>query len=177
VIVFVFASLVLGDPYPLLFAGGRGAPKTSAKPPEAKPPDFKKAPSFRLRDLQGKEVVLEDYAGKVILVDFWASWCPPCIEEAPHLIKLYRQYRDKGFVILGIAVVDSPRAVKGFVQEMGVDYPILFGDESILESYKGVYFLPTAFLIDRSGFIRERLVGYKGEGTLEQKILSLLDAS
>ena len=137
---------------------------------------FQKAPPFRLKNLEGKDVRLEDYAGQVILLDFWASWCPPCRDEMPDLIKVYNQYRGKGFVILGVAAGDDPSAVREFVKKKGVPYPILFGDGTIFEAYRGIYFLPTAFLIDRQGRIREKLIGPKRPEALEQKILPLLEA-
>ena len=166
--VGIAVCLLAAVPFESLSAAGR---------PPAKTETFQKASSFRLRNLEGKEVRLEDYAGKVILIDFWASWCPPCQYEVPGLIKVYNQYRERGFVILGIASGDEPSAVRDFVKKRGVPYPILFGDRTVFEAYKGVYFLPTAFLIDRKGYIRERLVGPKDQKTLEQKILPLLEAS
>lgn len=137
---------------------------------------LRKAPSFELLNLQGETVRFEDYAGKVILLDFWASWCPPCQEEIPHFIEVYRQYQAKGFVILGVSVGDSRQSVERFVKQRGVNYPVLLGNEAILGAYPGIYFLPTAFLIDRKGMIREKLIGYVGKEELEGKILPLLEA-
>ena len=137
---------------------------------------LQKAPPFRLKGLEGKEVRLENYAGKVILLDFWATWCPPCQDEIPDLIDVYNQYRERGFVILGVASGDDPSAVRDFVKKKRVSYPILLGDETIFAAYRGVYFLPTAFLIDRKGYIRQKMVGPKDKETLEQKIGPLLEA-
>ena len=158
----------------LLGSSVLAAGRSSSAPSQAGK-SLEKAPSFRLRDLEGKEVQLEDYAGRVILLDFWASWCPPCQEEIPGLIKVYREYREKGFVILGISVGEDPSATRGFAKKIGIPYPVLFGDRTVLEAYKGVYFLPTAFLIDRKGNIRERLVGAREAKELEAKILPLLE--
>ena len=163
----VLTCLLFGLLSRSLWAGGK---------PPAEQGAFQKAPSFHLKNLEGKEVRLEDYAGKVILLDFWASWCPPCRDEVPDLIRVYNEYQRKGFVILGVAAGDDPSAVREFVKKKGVPYPILFGDETIFEAYRGIYFLPTAFLIDRKGRVREKLVGPKEPEALERKILPLLEA-
>jgi len=139
--------------------------------------EFQKAPPFKLLDLEGKETQLKDHAGKVILLDFWATWCPPCLDEIPHFIELYEQHQKQGFVILGVAVGESRDRVAAFYEKMDMNYPVLLGDEAILEAYPGIYFLPTAFLIDRSGFIRERLIGYQAKEPLEQKVLLLLEGT
>ena len=144
------------------------------------PPDregtLQKAAPFRLKNLEGKEVRLEDYQGKVILLDFWASWCPPCKKEIPDLVKLYNRYQGKGFVVIGVASGDDPSAVRNFVKAKNVPYPIVLGDQTVFTAYQGIYFLPTAFLIDRKGYIRQKLIGPKDEKTLEQKITPLLEA-
>ena len=169
--VFVLVCLLAGGTPSVLGAGQRstaGSPKIAS--------GLQKAPSFSLLDVEGKQVRLEDFGGKVILIDFWASWCPPCQDEIPDLMALYQDYRDKGFVILGIAVGDLPQDVKNFAKEKKMNYPVLLGNDSVARAYPGVYFLPTAFLIDRSGVIREKLIGPREKRELEQKIIPLLKA-
>ena len=138
-------------------------------------PKLQKAPSFSLPDLDGKTVHLEDFSGKVIYLDFWGAWCPPCIEEVPHLVSLYNTYKEKGLVIVGISLGDSRRSLERFVKEKQVTYPVVLGDDKIVEDYRGIVFLPTAFLIDRKGFTRRKLFGYKEKEELEQLILPLLE--
>jgi len=139
--------------------------------------NFEKAPSFHLEDLTGKIVKLGDFSGKVVYLDFWGTWCPPCIEETPHLIELYKRYQDKGFVVVGISLGESQRSVENFVKKMKVPYPVLFGDEEVVDNYHGIAFLPTAFVIDRKGFIRRKIFGYRDKEEIEQLILPLLGES
>lgn len=138
-------------------------------------PELQKAPSFSLPRLDGNTVHLEDFSGKVVYLDFWGAWCPPCIEEVPHLVSLYNTYKEKGLVIVGVSLGDSKRSLEHFVKEKQVTYPVVLGDDKIIEDYRGIVFLPTAFLIDRKGFMRRKLFGYKEKEELEQLILPLLE--
>ena len=171
----MFALVAVGG---ILALGNQPSSRRASPVPQGTPAPssgLKKAPTFTLRDLEGKPVRLEDYAGKVILLDFWATWCPPCREEVPHFIELSRQYREKGFVIVGVNVGDSEEAVRRFVQGTAINSPILFANDTILQAYPGIYFLPTSFLIGRNGTLREKLIGYKGKKNLEEKIIPLLE--
>ncbi|MDQ7082775.1 MAG: TlpA disulfide reductase family protein [Aquificota bacterium] len=112
----------------------------------------KEAPDFRLKDLSGKEVSLSDFRGKVVLVNFWATWCPPCKEEIPIFQRVYKKYRDKGFEILAISSDSSPDPVKKFVKEYGLGFIVLYDDGSVAQKY-GIQGLPTSFLINREGKI------------------------
>ena len=136
---------------------------------------FQKAPSFQLQTPKGERVAFEDFAGKVVYLDFWGAWCPHCIEEVPHLVALYNTYRDKGFVVVGISLGDSKRGLLRFIEKMKVSYPVVLGDDTIIQDYQGVVFLPTAFVIDRKGFIRRKLFGYREKEDIEQIILPLLE--
>ena len=137
--------------------------------------NFQKAPSFSLLSPKDESVRLEDFSGKVVYLDFWGSWCPPCIEETPHLVSLYNTYQAKGLVVIGVSLGDSKRALLQFIQEKSVTYPVALGNDKIIQDYRGVIFLPTAFLIDRKGFIRRKLFGYKEKEEIEQMILPLLE--
>ncbi len=117
------------------------------------------APSFALPSLEGQEKSFEEFRGKPILLHFWATWCPPCREEMPIFQKLYRELSPSGLVILGINVGDSPRAVKEFVEEVGVTFPILLDAKGEVANRYGVRGLPTTFWIDSSGKIVDVTIG------------------
>ncbi len=121
----------------------------------------KPAPNFTLRTLEGKEVSLSDLRGKIVLVNFWATWCPPCREEMPLFEEVYRKYKDKGFEILAVSTDTSAEAVRKFVKEFKVSFPVLMDDGKVSTSY-GIQGLPTSFLIDREGkVIKIRLGKYR----------------
>lgn len=138
-------------------------------------PNLQKAPSFELLNPEGETVHFEDFAGKVMYLDFWGTWCPPCIEETPHLNAVYQAYKEKGFVVVGIALGDSKYSVQRYVKKMNVLYPVVLGDDKVIRDYRGIIFLPTAFLIDREGYIRRKLFGYKEKEEIERLILPLLE--
>jgi len=148
------------------------------KPPGDKAPPSpgaKSAPSFTLRDLNGKQVSLSDFKGKVVILDFWATWCPPCVIEIPHFIELYEQYKDQGFVMVGISLDrQGVGVVKSFVQKYRVNYPILMTDGRVDRVYGGITGIPTTFVIDRAGNIRRKYVGYRDKSVFETDIKALL---
>ncbi|RLJ70528.1 peroxiredoxin [Hydrogenivirga caldilitoris] len=121
----------------------------------------KEAPNFKLKTIEGKEVSLEDYRGKVVLVNFWATWCPPCREEMPLFERVYRTYRNKGFEVLAVSTDSSLDPVKKFVKEYKLSFTVLFDDRNITSLY-GIQGLPTSFLINREGkVVKVRLGEYK----------------
>jgi peroxiredoxin len=132
------------------------------------------APDFRLPSVTGDEIALSDAKGKVLLIDFWATWCAPCVEEIPMLQELHRKYRDRGFEILAIAEEEAT-VLQDFVREHGIDYPNLVGTADVASAYH-VLGLPSAFLVDREGRIVERWQGPKPAKVLEEKIQGLLGA-
>jgi cytochrome c biogenesis protein CcmG, thiol:disulfide interchange protein DsbE len=133
------------------------------------------APEFTLRSLDGDSVSLDALRGQVVLVNFWASWCPPCRVEMPGFERVYRARRDEGFVILGIATdVHAEAAIREFVAEHGISYPILLADRQVVQDYGGVRALPESFLIDRHGVIRHRIVGYFAEPALRAAVGRML---
>jgi len=138
-------------------------------------PGAKSAPSFTLQDLNGKTVSLSDFKGKVVVLDFWATWCPPCVKEIPHFIELHEQYKDKGFAIVGISVDRGGiSVVKSFVQKYRVNYPILMTDGQVDKAYGGIPSIPTTFVIDSAGNIRQKYVGYREKAVFEADIKALL---
>ncbi|HHS50909.1 MAG TPA: TlpA family protein disulfide reductase [candidate division Zixibacteria bacterium] len=132
------------------------------------------APGFNLPDIDGNRVSLSDFAGKVVLIDFWAVWCGPCRIMIPGLIELQNQYRDAGLVVLGISVDQQRNNVPGFVRREGINYPIVFHDRNVVMAYGNVSSIPTTFVVDRNGCIRHRLVGAHSKAQLERVIRPLL---
>jgi len=130
---------------------------------------------FTVTDLDGKTVSIADLKGKVVLVNFWATWCPPCRAEIPDLVKLQEKYRDK-LVVLGISEDEdaSPQEVKAFGAEQKMNYPIVMLTPELSKIFKGVSALPTTFVIDPEGKIRQRHVGMLRPETtdLETRYLS-----
>jgi peroxiredoxin len=135
----------------------------------------KTAPDFALTDLSGKTVRLSDFKGKIVLLDFWATWCGPCRKEIPDFIQLQRQYADKGFTILGISLDEEGAAVvKPFARQFGINYPLVIGTTQATAAYGGIQAVPTAFLIGRDGRILLTFVGARDKSDFEQAIRSAL---
>jgi cytochrome c biogenesis protein CcmG/thiol:disulfide interchange protein DsbE len=134
-----------------------------------------KAPNFSLKSFDGKIVELSKLKGKVVVVNFWATWCPPCRAEIPDFIKVYDTYKSKGFEIVGIALdEDGWEKVKPFVDKNKISYPIVLGTAEVVQQYGGIEGIPTTFIVDKKGNVVERQVGMLTKGMLEQKIKVLL---
>ena len=120
------------------------------------------APDFTLRDLEGKQVRLSQYRGKVVLLNFWATWCAPCRLEMPTMEKAYRKYKDQGFEVVAVSVDAGPKsAVLQFLQEFGLTFQVLLDPHmDILHQFHS-FSLPTSVVIDRRGVIRSRELGYR----------------
>ena len=137
--------------------------------------DRKPAPDFTLKDADGKVVHLSDYKGKVVLLDFWATWCGPCKIEIPWFMEMQRKNKDKGFEVLGVAMDDEGwEVVKPFVAKMAVNYRMVIGNDTTAQAYGGVDALPTTFLIDRTGKIAAVHVGLTSKKDFEDGIEQLL---
>jgi len=133
------------------------------------------APDFTLRDLNNKEVKLSSYKGKVVFVNFWATWCPPCRREIPGFIELYDEYANDGFVILGIAVdAREFNKVAPFADNMGMNYPVLLDKTGASNLYGGIQSIPTTFVINRKGRIVQKIVGSRPKEAFRSIINSLL---
>jgi peroxiredoxin len=129
------------------------------------------APDFALTNLAGKTVRLSDFKGKIVLLDFWATWCAPCQEEIPNFVQLQKQYSGRGFTVLGIALDDDGAAVvKPLAQKLGVNYPLVLGDTQVAARYGGLQAVPTAFLIGRDGRILKTFIGPRSKSEWEQTI-------
>src|SRR5579872_680151 len=138
--------------------------------------DRKKAPDFALKDANGQTVRLSDYHGKVVLLDFWATWCGPCKIEIPWFQEFERQNKDKGFAVIGVAMDDDGwDAVKPFAKERGINYRLVLGDDKVADLYGGLDALPTTLLIDRGGNIAAVHIGLSGKNEFEDSIQELLN--
>ena len=154
-------------------------PRTDLRPLRHRPTQAnlvgKPALSFALRHPDGKEVTLADFTGKVVILNFWATWCPPCVKEIPHFIALYEEYKAQGVEMVGISVDrEGVDVVKSFVQGHQVNYPILMSDGKVLPAYGGILSIPTTFVIDKEGEIRKQYVGYRDKSVFEADIEALL---
>jgi len=129
------------------------------------------APNWLLSDINGKPISLADFKGKVVILDFWATWCPPCRKEIPGLVTLQRKYQDKGLVIIGVSLdQQGPSVVKPFMRELGMNYRVAMGDEKIVSDYGGIEAIPTTFIIDRQGKVVTVHQGFTDNATFEAEI-------
>ena len=175
----MFAGLILfGGAHILLAQSSAAAPATRAG--DAAPPvirfvkDPEMAPPLQTQDLLGKPVSKENWAGKVVIVNFWATWCPPCRVEIPELIKLKKEYGDR-LEIVGISEDDDPsESVLKFARQKGMTYPIVMATPELIESYGGVPALPTSFLIDTQGRVVQKHSGLYPIESYDREIRSLL---
>ena len=130
---------------------------------------------FSFKDIDGKKTSLSQFKGKVILLDFWATWCVPCKAEIPGFIELQKKYGARGLQIVGISVDDSPATAKKYATEMKMNYPVLLaeGKEDILKAYDPIPSIPVSIIIDRDGRIVGRHVGIAPMDVFEKEIASL----
>lgn len=149
--------------------------KAAVKPEKER----KGAPEFSLKDSDGKTVHIADYKGKVVLLDFWATWCSPCKIEIPWFMEFEQQFKSRGFAVLGVSMdEDGWSAVKPYLQDMKVNYRVVMGNDEVGQLYGGVDSLPTTFLIDRQGKIASIHIGLsQGKEEFKNDIANLLGAS
>ena len=132
------------------------------------------ASDFKLQDLNGKIVRLSDFKGKPVLLDFWATWCPPCRASIPGIEKLHKNYSSKGLVVLSISLDEGGwDSVKSFATEHGITYPVLKGTEDVSSQFQ-VRTIPMMVIINKEGRIVKRYLGYGDDDELEKDIKSVL---
>lgn len=136
----------------------------------------RRAPNFVRLDLNHRKVELSAYRGKVVLLNFWATWCGPCLTEMPHFATWQQEYRERGLQVIGISMDDDAQPVRAAYQKLKLNYPVVMGDEKIGEMYGGVLGLPVTFLIDTKGKIRHKHQGAADIKTIESEIRGLLAA-
>ena len=169
----VFAAALVAACF---FTGCSPDSRSAKSAPPVKPvTDRKPAPEFALKDADGKTVHLEEYKGKVVLLDFFATWCGPCKIEIPWFMEMERANKDKGFSVLGVSMDDEGwEVVKPFLADLGVNYRVVIGNDATAQIYGGVDALPTTFLIDRNGRIAAIHVGLASKKVFEDGIQQLL---
>lgn len=138
--------------------------------------EYPMAPSFAVTDLQGQKINLDDFRGKVVMLDFWATWCGPCRMEIPGFVQLQQQYGPRGFQIIGISMDDGPQPVREFYKEFHMNYPVAMGNQKLGELYGGIIGLPTTFLIGRDGRIYDKIPGAVEKDLIEAEVRTLLAA-
>ena len=151
-------------------AAGSNGP--AACPASAKPANL----SFTVNDMNGKPVRLSSYKGKVVLLDFWATWCGPCKAEIPNFVSLQQQYGSQGLVVLGVSVDDTVDKLKPFAKELRMNYPVLvgLGRDDVQDAFGPLWGIPTTFLIGRDGRICRKNTGVQGRDKYERDIKALL---
>ncbi|HBB41548.1 MAG: hypothetical protein COW73_08565 [Nitrospirae bacterium CG18_big_fil_WC_8_21_14_2_50_70_55] len=132
-------------------------------------------PPLELTDLDGHPVSLAALKGKVVIIDFWATWCPPCREAIPDLIDLKKQYGGQGLEVVGISLDDNAeRILPRFVHDFGINYPVVIGSEEVAAAFGGILGLPTTFIVDRAGMVRSHFMGYIDRQRMEAAVTGLL---
>ena len=137
----------------------------------AAPAPPKTAPAWKLKDLDGRLVSSDQFKGKIVVIDFWATWCPPCRAEIPGYVALQEKYGKDGLAMVGISLdSQGPEEVKQFVAKNHMNYTVVMGDESVVAAFGGVEAIPTTFIVDRQGNIRDQKVGAEELAAFEQRL-------
>lgn len=137
--------------------------------------EMHEAPGWTLKDINGKSVKLSDFKGKILILDFWATWCGPCKTEIPAFVELQKKFGGEGVAVVGVSLDDDgPKPVAQFAKSTGITYPIVMSNPKILRDYGNIEAIPTTFIIDRGGKIVSKHVGLVEKETFEKEITGLL---
>jgi peroxiredoxin len=140
-------------------------------------PEGSEAPNFKTKLIDGQEVQLSDYKGQVVLINIWATWCAPCREETPELVDLYEEYKDDGFVVLGVSMdKQGLSVVKPFMEKYEVTYPMIIDDGTVTKKYDPSMGIPTTYIINKEGHMVYYAVGAVSKRELEPRIKHLVTA-
>ncbi len=133
------------------------------------------APAWTLKKIDGTALSSDDLKGKVVVLDFWATWCPPCRAEIPGYVEMQKKLESAGVVIVGVSLDQKgPPVVKSFAEKYAINYPLVMGDDAVVQAFGGIEAIPTTFLIDRDGQVRHRKVGMMEHADYEALVTSLL---
>jgi peroxiredoxin len=170
--VVSLAVVMLARPFPTASAPAEQAVNASICDPKAKAAKL----TFTLKDVDGKPVKLADFKGKVVVLNFWATWCVPCRAEIPALVELQAKYAGSGLQVIGVSVDDPAEKMKPFVGQYKINYPVLqaLGNDSILDTYGPMVVVPATVVIGRDGRICSKHVGPVTKEALEREIKGLL---
>jgi cytochrome c biogenesis protein CcmG/thiol:disulfide interchange protein DsbE len=154
-------------------AADSGEQASAACMANAKPANF----DFTMKDVDGNEVSLSAYKGKVVLLNFWATWCGPCKAEIPGFVRIQEKYRDKGLVIVGYSVDDTADKAKAYAAQYKMNYPILLGEgrEDVQDAYGPIWGIPASFLISKEGKVCRKHMGIAPEAVFEKEVAALLN--
>lgn len=149
--------------------------KKKSNQSEQQEPEKFVAPDFALKNIDGETVSLSDYKGKIVFINFWATWCGPCRHEVPAFVELQEEYGTDTLVILGISLDQGDLSVvPTFAKDYNINYEVLYGDGDVVGKYGGIRSIPTTFVVDREGFIRDGRIGFPGKDYFVQVINHLL---
>ena len=138
--------------------------------------DRQPAPEFILAGADGAEIRLSSYKGKVVMLNFWATWCTPCLAEIPWFVEFQRTHSARGLAVVGISMdEDGWKSVRPFMETQKINYPVAIGDEALAQKYGGIESLPETLLIDREGRIASRHVGIVAKGDYEKELIQILE--
>jgi len=146
-----------------------------SQPPEKAVQSARPAPAWTAWNPAGESTSSSEFEGDVMILAFWATWCPPCRREVPGFIELQETYGERGLQVVGLSVDQKgPGVVESYAREAGINYPVLMADEAIVEAFGGVRSIPTTFIIDREGRIASKHIGYQSKEAFEREIKALL---
>ncbi len=177
---YIYTGLFIGLIILLFIFNNTGSePEQGPYPPNYVPVTTEKskavAPDFSLPTTDGKILKLSDLKGKVVILDFWATWCPPCRKGIPDLIDLEKEFGDKGLEVVGISVdQDTKDEVVPFMKQIGINYPVVYGNVGVYQAYGGIEAIPTSFVIDKEGKIVASYQGLRSKSVYENHIKKLL---